>query len=96
VVHEWADLFGGPARLLKSTLDGTPDGPTLLALDAPHLYARDGGPYSDGSGKDWADNWRRFAALARAGADVAGALWKGCPSTCSTPMTGRRVWARPI
>lgn len=79
VVHEWPELFGGPARLLKGTLDGTPDGPTLLALDAPHLYARDGGPYSDGSGKDWADNWRRFAALARAGADVAGGVVEGMP-----------------
>ncbi|MDE1916184.1 MAG: glycogen synthase GlgA [Sphingomonadales bacterium] len=77
VVHEWANLFGGPARLLKATLDGTTEGPTLLALDAPHLFARDGGPYTDGSGKDWADNWRRFAALSRAGADVAGGVVEG-------------------
>jgi starch synthase len=76
-VHEWADLFGGPARLLRATLDGAADGPTLLALDAPHLFVRDGGPYTDGSGRDWADNWRRFAALARAGADVAGGVVDG-------------------
>ena len=79
VVHEWADLLGGPARLLRATLDGAADGPTLLALDAPHLYARDGGPYTDGSGKDWADNWRRFAALSRAGADVAGGVVADMP-----------------
>lgn len=77
VVHEWADLFGGPARLLRATLDGAEDGPMLLALDAPHLFTRDGGPYTDGSGRDWADNWRRFAALSRAGADVAGGAVAG-------------------
>lgn len=78
-VHAWDDLLGGPARLLRATVDGTPDGPTLLALDAPHLFARDGGPYTDGSGRDWADNWRRFAALSRAGADVAGGVVEGLP-----------------
>jgi starch synthase len=43
----------------------------LLVLDAPALFDREGGLYGDTSGKDWHDNWRRFAALARAGADLA-------------------------
>ena len=35
----------------------------LLVLDAPHLYDRDGGLYTDNSGRDWPDNPERFAAL---------------------------------
>lgn len=67
--YVWDSLLGAPARLLTGTLDGTHP---LLVLDAPSLYARDGGPYTDGAGRDWADNWRRFAALGRAAADIAG------------------------
>ena len=74
-VESWPDLFGGAARLFSLQQSGL----DLLVLDAPHLYARKGGPYADSSGKDWPDNWRRFAALARAAADVAAgklAGWK--------------------
>ncbi|KQN37055.1 glycogen synthase [Sphingomonas sp. Leaf407] len=67
VVRTWDDLLGEPARLLGGTIDGHP----LLVLDAPTLFARDGGPYADATGRDWADNWRRFAALSRAAADIA-------------------------
>lgn len=67
-VHRWTDLLGKPARLMASAIDGHP----LLVLDSPELFDRLGGPYGDASGRDWDDNWRRFAALARAGADVAG------------------------
>lgn len=72
-VAAWRDLFGGPADLVRGR---THDGLTVLALDAPHLYARaEGGPYLDGGGHDWPDNHRRFAALCWAAADVArGAL----------------------
>ncbi len=38
----------------------------VLLLDAPHLYDREGGPYS-GPGGDWPDNALRFAALSWAG-----------------------------
>lgn len=70
-VHRWDDLLGASARLLSARLDGHP----LLVLDAPELFRRDGGPYADAGGCDWADNWRRFAAFSRAAADVAsGAL----------------------
>lgn len=65
--HRWDSLLGTPARLLPGTIDGQP----LLVLDAPDLFARDGGPYTDATGRDWADNWRRFAALGRAAADIA-------------------------
>lgn len=68
VVHAWDSLLGTPARLLSGKLGEHP----LLVLDAPELYAREGTPYADATGHDWPDNWRRFAALGRAAADVAG------------------------
>ena len=65
------DSFGGPARIVA----GTAAGMDILALDADHLFNRPGNPYSGPDGKDWHDNFRRFAALSRAAADVAlGAL----------------------
>jgi starch synthase len=73
VLHE-ADLFGGPARVMAGMVAGL----DLLLLDAPHLYDRDGGPYSNAAG-DFADNAQRFAALSWIGARIAqGALaeWK--------------------
>lgn len=66
-VHRWADLLGMPARLVAGTIAGHP----LLVLDAPALFMREGGPYADAVGRDWDDNWHRFAALARAAADLA-------------------------
>ncbi len=65
-IRRWDDLLGTPARLLGGKIDGHP----LLVLDAPALFARDGGPYADSTGRDWDDNWRRFAALGRAAADL--------------------------
>lgn len=62
------DLFGGPARIVPFTAGGI----DLLALDAPHLFARPGNPYQDGTGADWGDNGVRFAALGAAAAYVAG------------------------
>jgi starch synthase len=64
--HAWEDRFGGPARLLTATVAGL----KLFVLDAPHLYDRPGGPYADEGGADFGDNARRFAALARTGADL--------------------------
>ena len=69
-VHVFADLFGGPARLLACR----PAGLDLLVLDAPHLFNRPGGPYAGPDGRDWPDNALRFAALARAGADLGKGL----------------------
>lgn len=67
VLHRWDTLLGTSARLLGGKIDGHP----LLVLDAPELFARDGGPYGDATARDWDDNWRRFAALGRAAADLA-------------------------
>ena len=66
MAREYADLFGGPARLLS----GKAEGLHLFAIDAPHLYDRRGNPYLGSDGRDWPDNARRFAALARVGADI--------------------------
>lgn len=67
IVHRWPKLLGVEARLLKGEIGGHP----LLVLDAPKLFAREGGLYGDEMGRDWLDNWRRFAALSRAAADIA-------------------------
>jgi len=72
-VHKWGALLGNPARLLAGKLGEHP----LLVLDAPALFGREGGPYTDASGKDWDDNWRRFAAFARAAADIGAGAVKG-------------------
>jgi starch synthase len=65
-VHEYADLFGAPARVVA----GRSAGLDLFALDAPHLFDREGNPYLGPDNMDWPDNARRFAALARVGADI--------------------------
>jgi len=65
-IHEYPDLFGGAARIIA----GRTAGLEIFALDAPHLFDRPGNPYLGPDGTDWPDNARRFAALARAGADI--------------------------
>jgi starch synthase len=65
-LHDWPDLFGAPVRLLS----GRAHGLDLLVLDAPHLFDRPGNPYTGPDGQDWPDNAQRFAALARAAADI--------------------------
>jgi starch synthase len=68
--HVYADLFGGPARLLA----GKAQGLDLFVLDAPHLYDRPGNPYLGPDGRDWPDNAFRFAALARVAAELGRGL----------------------
>ena len=65
-VHRYARLFGGKARLVA----GKAAGLSLIVLDAPHLFDRPGNPYLGPDGDDWPDNWKRFAALGRAAADI--------------------------
>ena len=72
VLH-YKDLFGGKAAVHACEADGL----DLLVLDAPHLFDRAGGPYGDAAGHDWPDNWRRFAALGRVGADIAAGAVEG-------------------
>lgn len=73
VMRRYDALFGAAATILAAQVDGL----DLLVLDAPDFFAREGGPYGDHGGNDWADNWRRFAALSRAGADIAADGVKG-------------------
>jgi len=72
-VHSWPSLLGEPARLVAGKLGDHP----LLVLDAPGLFRREGGPYGDAGGRDWADNGLRFAAFSRAAADIAGGTVRG-------------------
>ena len=65
-VHAYPALHGGAARILA----GHAAGLDLFVLDAPHLYDRPGNPYTGPDGRDWPDNPQRFAALARAAADI--------------------------
>ena len=67
------DLFGGPARVIAGHVAGL----DLLILDAPHLFARAGGPYADPAGADWPDNPERFAALSWVAAQIAGGALPG-------------------
>ena len=66
VVWREADLWGGEGRVLAGEVDGI----SVLLLDAPHLFDREGGPYG-GSGGDWPDNPQRFAALSWVAAGMA-------------------------
>lgn len=64
------DMLGvSGARLIAGVLPDS-DLPVWL-VDAPTLYARDGGPYQDRDGRDWPDNALRFAYLAHVGAKLA-------------------------
>ncbi|KQX57654.1 MULTISPECIES: glycogen synthase GlgA [unclassified Ensifer] len=67
-VGSFENLFGNPATVFAAEIDGL----DLLVLDQPELYARDGGPYVDATGRDYVDNFRRFAALSLAAAEIAG------------------------
>ncbi|HWK65329.1 MAG TPA: glycogen synthase GlgA [Rhizobiaceae bacterium] len=72
-LHRYADLLGGEAAILRTGLSGL----DLFVLHAPHLFDRDGGPYGGTPGVEWPDNWRRFAALSKAGSDIANGLVAG-------------------
>jgi len=72
VLHGYDDLLGQHARLVAGKLGAQP----LIVLDAPALFAREGGLYGAAAGHDWPDNWLRFSALGRAAADLAGGLVK--------------------
>jgi len=64
---QFDDLLGESATVLEVQHEGL----DILVLDAPAFYDRPGGPYLDPTGKDYPDNWRRFAALSLAGAEIA-------------------------
>jgi starch synthase len=70
---QFDDLLGESATVLEVQHEGL----NILVLDAPAFYDRPGGPYLDPTGKDYPDNWRRFAALSLAGAEIAAGLMPG-------------------
>lgn len=53
-------VFGHKVRLLDSKL---PSGVPLIVVDAPALFARNGGPYQKDDGDEWEDNALRFGVL---------------------------------
>jgi starch synthase len=65
-VHRYEEFYGGPARLLRAKAGAL----QLYVIDAAHLFNRPGAIYQGPDGADWPDNAVRYAALARAGADV--------------------------
>lgn len=63
VLATFSDIPGFPSsRLLFSIMKS---GVPLMMLDCPVLYQREGGPYSDSNGDDWADNPLRFGLLCK-------------------------------
>lgn len=77
VAHSYPDLFGGPATVRLAEAGGL----DLAVVDAPHLYAREGGPYAAANGEEFPDNAFRFAALSRAAADIGrGAIAQFVPA----------------
>ncbi len=90
VVATFDDLPGFPsARLLSSTMAN--DVP-LLVLDSPSLYQREGGPYQDASGHDWADNAQRFGLLSKVAAVLGSSAsplnWHPDLAHCNDWQTG--------
>ncbi len=61
------NLLGARAEVLEVEHQGL----DLLVLNCPTFFDRPGGPYADERGKEHIDNWRRFAALSKAGAVIA-------------------------
>ncbi len=64
---EFTDLLGEHATLLEAKHEGL----DVLVLDSPTLFERSGGPYVDPASRDYPDNWKRFAVLSKAGAEIA-------------------------
>ena len=73
VVATLDDLFGGAARIVAAQAAGL----DLFAIDAAHLFARQGDPYRGPDGVDWSDNAFRFAALSRVAVQLAQGLVPG-------------------
>lgn len=94
---EFDNLLGERATLFEARHCGL----DLLILDAPALFDRPGGPYADATGRDYDDNWRRFAVFSLAGARIAaGAIPDWRPDivhahdwqTAMTPVYMRYAW----
>ena len=69
-VIEIGPCFGAARVTLRSgVMPGS--GVAVYVVDAPYLYGREGGPYQDGDGIEWADNVQRFALLGWVAAHLA-------------------------
>jgi starch synthase len=65
------DFFGhGEVRLLQGEMPES--GVPVYVIDCPWHYLREGGPYQDSHGHDYADSAWRFAVLSRMAALLAG------------------------
>lgn len=82
------DLLGTEARILEIEYQGL----DLLILDCPELFDRDGGPYLDVTGKDYPDNWKRFATLSKAGAIIAQQGLSGDPGGWKPDLVHVHDW----
>lgn len=80
------DLFGGPARVEAGRADS---GLHVLAIDAPHLYAKPtADPYGPTPGVEWDDNHLRFAALGW----VASAIGRGTAGAWTPDIVHAHDW----
>ncbi|MHB1565993.1 MAG: glycogen synthase GlgA [Acidiferrobacter sp.] len=61
------------AQILGTNVRETqlPSGIPVYLVDAPALFDREGGPYQDLDGRDWADNAQRFGTFAHVAAILA-------------------------
>jgi starch synthase len=82
--YRFNELFGGAARLLAAVVGEL----ELFVLDAPHLYARGGGLYTDANAVPWPDNAMRFAALGQ----VAARLGRGLLPDCAPEIVHAHDW----
>jgi starch synthase len=72
VVGRLAAAYGLPSCEIGRV--DSPDGLVIYVLLCPDLYDREGTPYGDEAGVDWADNDLRFARLGLAAAEIASGL----------------------
>src|SRR5690554_71962 len=63
------DGYHQPISILQTILPGSDL--MVWLVDSPHHFDRDGGPYADADGADWADNAARFTLFCRAVVAVA-------------------------
>ncbi len=80
VIAELPALGRIPAARIGATRAA--DGLLIYVLLCPELFDRDGSPYGDADGAEWADNDVRFARLGLAAADIAA----GAPGLGWTPQ----------
>jgi len=67
MVLDLSSRFGSKAQIISVKAEGL----ELLLFDAPHLFDREGNPYTGPNGQDWPDNHLRFGGLAQAANAIA-------------------------